>query len=254
MAESVSLAKFESDPEDGQTIEAANTPIVSAEDYERGWAIEHALAALEDQITKHYQGTKDSLNALVAAFREMANGDLVPIREARKLLRANLGAWKDAADAADALETARVEAEAAEVQRQLHESTVAAVEAIAAAEPDPIVSEAFKQEAVAIAAAPAARRATAAVTSAPKIAGGGFRLEWSAEIVDVKSLIRAWLNGKCFLDEGGLIEGLQPQMNAQADTLKNNLPQAFPGTAVHSKNVPVTRRRARKAAPKAAKA
>ena len=56
-------------------------------------------------------------------------------------------------------------------------------------------------------------------SSVPAVAGGYTRTPWKCEFTDVKALLAAYVEGKCFLDEEAIKKGLQSSMDKQAQSL-----------------------------------
>jgi hypothetical protein len=76
----------------------------------------------------------------------------------------------------------------------------------------------------------------------PVVPGGFTRTTWKCEFDDVKELMRAYIEGRCFLDEEAIKDGLQSSLDKQAASLGANMAKAFPGTHAVSISSAVRRR------------
>ena len=241
-------------PEDAGVMSAAEsyTSVNDEDDYRRGFDLLEELGALEKRIEAHYATFKDPLNKIVGVVHTMASEDIKPITGADKgklSLKARIsqlvGKWK-----ADQERLAREQAAAEQAAkdaaaRAAQAARVDTLKRVADAEPDPTVADMLHRDAdqlasVHVKAAPVAPRA-----ATPRIEGGRVVESWKADIFDVRSLVRAWLDGKCVLDEQALAAGLQSQLDAQAPNLRENLGRAYPGVravVTHSAQARRTRR------------
>lgn len=231
-------ARFEFAPEDAMVIASAEgfVKVETEDDYRRGYQLLEELADLDRRIEAHYNRFKDPLNKMRAVILEMAGEDQKPIAGTAKgqlSLKANIsqivGKWKADKDRADRELAAAKQRVADEAARAAHEARVDTVKRLATTEPDPEVSDVLHREADHLASVHVKAAPVTVATSAPKVDGGHVVESWKAEILDLKTLLKAWLEGKCFLDEQPMIEALLPQLSAQAPNLRENIGRAYPG-------------------------
>lgn len=240
----VAITRYVFDPDDEITItDAAEIKIVDEDSYQRGWDLHASLTAIDKAIVKSHERQKREANDRVNAVRAAEKDDRARVLPFKESLGIDLGEWEKR-------ETARREQEARDQQlaeqarlQAQHVERVEEIERVAIDEPDPAMAEVFINEAIAL---EQARPQGAPVEPKPVKAssGGHFREYWYAKIDDVKTLMKAFVDGQCVLDEEGLInDGLQAIMNVQAEALHERVSKAYPGVSAYSSRTPVSRRR-----------
>lgn len=225
--------------------DASEYVVETADDYQRGFLLLEELADLTDRITADHERFKKPLAVLTGVVRESEKAMADPVAAARKSLGAKLGQWKVTADRI-AAEEAAARQRAADLAAQAAAAQKAAtLDALAKAEPNPALAAVLAMEAAEVAATPIKAAPVEAAPVAKPVGGGHTRSNWSARIVDLKALFRAWLDGRCALPEEPLAEAIQPYLNTQARNLHGALKVAYPGTEAVSSATGVARRTAR---------
>ncbi len=233
-------ARFQFNPDDADLLAAAENfvTVETEEDYRQGYQLLDELSALDKRIEEHYDLFKGPLNKMRAVVLALVAEDQKPISGApakgQLAMKARIsqivGKWKADQDR-KARELAAAQQKARDAAAQAaHDTRVQTVERLANTEPDPTVADVLRREADHLASVHVKAAPVAVPALAPKVDGGHVVETWKAEIFDLKTLVRAWLDGKCFLDEQPMIEALLPQLNAQAPNLRENLTRAYPGT------------------------
>lgn len=234
------------EPEDLVTLTAAETlTITDDDDYTRGFDLLAELTAIEDRIAAHYARFDKPLNHLIGVVRSVKGPQVKQVTPLKQALSKRLGTWKAAADAAAALAAEKAQAVKDAEARAAQEARAAVLDRVAAAEPDPKLAQSFQAEADAVrATVETIKGAPVEVAPAvPKIQGGHTRTTWKCEFVDLKALLTAYVEGKVFLDEQAIMDGLQASMDRQAVSLQHNLAKAFPGTRAVPTHGAVMRRK-----------
>lgn len=222
-------AGFQLGPDDVDVLDASEgLTIKTADDYAVGFELLGALTDLEKAILKHYKEIKDPLNTLRAKVLEMEKRDAGPVTLRKNTLAVALGAWKSAEDDRIALEAARAQAEADAAALALHAAQAAAINRVADVEPDPVLADSLRAQAEDVRTAPITAKPAPPASTVPKVAGS-VPVTWSAEVFDLKLLIKAWLDGKCHLDEAKLAEAALAAIGPQASHLRDRLADAYPG-------------------------
>lgn len=230
-------AAFEFTPDDEvlmATVESYD--VTDADAYTRGYALLAELGKLEDRIVAYYARFDKPLNLLVKTVRDNKGPQTKQVEPLKKALSRSLGQWKLDRDARDRAEKEARQREADAKAKAEQQAKAEALQRVAEAETNPALAASFQAEAEAVRNVEVSAAPVEEKSSVPKIPGGQTRIEWIGEVTDLKMLIRAWLDGKCFLVEQDLIDGIQSYLNDQASHLQGNLSQAFPGTV--AKQVP----------------
>lgn len=123
-----------------------------------------------------------------------------------------------------------------EEQRALEEANRKAAEDAQIAEAEAAAAAGNKDQAESILSAPVVVAPVVAPPSVPKVKGLGFRDNWNAQIVDIKALLKAVLEGKV---PYAAIKADESWLNAQAKQLKAEM--NYPGVKVLKNNIPVSR-------------
>lgn len=245
LGERLKQAVYVWEPDELMTVSAASDLVVQTpEDYARGHDLLKSLADIGDSIDTWYSRFKAPLTKLgriVDAGKRIDTGQLDPVKDG---LAARLGTWKVARDRADAIAKARAQAEADAKARAEQQAKADAVRRIAEAESDAALKASFEREARSIAAVPVMAAPVEIASSVPKVAGAGTKMQWTCVFDDVKLLMQAWVEGRCVLDEQGVIDdGLQKQMDVQATALTTRLWLAYPGCRAQATPKATSKRR-----------
>lgn len=246
IATALKAAALTFEPEDLQTLSAAETlQITDEDDYTRGFDLLTELGAIETRITQHYARFDKPLNYLIGVVRDVKRPQVGQVTPLKQALSKRLGAWKAEQLKREREEREHKQAVADAAARAAHEARAAVLERVAEAEVDPKLAKSFEDEAAAVrAAAELVKAAPVEVApSVPLVQGGHTRTTWKCEFVDLKALLTAYVEGKCFLDEQAIIDGLQSSMDKQATSLQHNLGRAFPGTQAVPTHAAVARRK-----------
>ena len=235
-------AAFAFDTDDLITITTADDLVVTdADDYARGYELLHELATLETKVTTHYGRFDKPLNYLVGVVRKLKGPQVNAITPVKQALSKKLGTWKYEQDRRDQ-QRREAEQRAADMAAKAAQAAKAAVlDRVADVEADPALALSFRLEAEAVRSVETHAPPVETKSTVPVVAGH-TRIPWKCEFVDVKELLRAYVEGRCFLDEAAIIKALQSSLDKQASALGPKLSQAFPGT----KAVPVPSAVARK--------
>jgi len=150
---------------------------------------------------------------------------LAPLEEAEALLKKPLGEWQAAEKRKQEEAQRALEAQA---RKEAEEAQIAQAEAAAAAGNKEMAEEIISQPTV---AAP-----VVAPKIVPKVAGLSFRDSYSAQVTDLKALLKGVLEGTVPM---AAIEANQSFLNTQARALKAEL--KYPGVRVLNNNTPVGR-------------
>ena len=236
-------AVFVFEPDDAMTLaDAEGLQVVDGEEYARGYDLLAELSALDDRITAHYAIFAKPLKFLSKVVRDLKNPQLQQVQPIKAALAKRIGAWKMAQDARERAERERLQAEANRKAKEEQEAKAASLERVAQTESDPQLAQSFKHEAEMVRRVPV-RAAPVAVQSAVPVSAGHTRRTWTCEVEDLRTLMQAWLDGKCHLDEAAIIKGLQASLNRQATVHCEHISKAFPGTVAVPSDVGVTPRR-----------
>jgi hypothetical protein len=244
LATALRNAAFELDPDDALTITSAETlAITDQATYVRGYELLNELGLLETRITTWYARFDKPLNYLVGVVRSLKGPQVKQVAPVKQALAKRLGLWKFEQDRKDR-ERAEAEQRAADLAAKAAQQAKAdALDRVASIEADPALAASFKAEAESVRAVDVHAPPVEKKSSVPTVAGGYTRVPYKCEFEDLKKLLTAFVEGKCFLDEEAIKKGLQSSMDKQAQALGNKLSVAFPGT----KAVPVPTGVARKA-------
>ena len=222
-------AAFAFDPDDVITITTADELVVGdADDYARGYELLHELAALETRVTTHYSRFDKPLNYLIGVVRKIKGPQVNSITPIKQALSKKLGTWKYEQDRRDQMEREAKQRAADLAAKAAQEAKAAVLERVAQAESDPAMAQSFRNEAEAVRSVETHAPPVETKSTVPTVSGH-TRVPWQCEFVNLKELLQAYVDGKCFLDEAAIIKGLQSSMNKQAQSLGQNLSKAFPG-------------------------
>lgn len=231
LAQALRGAAFEFDPDDLVTIATAEAlKVVDADEYAQGYELLHELGALETRVTSHYGRFDKPLNFLISVVRKVKSPQVAQVTPVKKTLSTRLGTWKAEQDERDRQEARRQQEVADAAARAGQEAKAATLERVAQVEPDPKLAESFKKEAEMVRSVDVHAAPVEVQKTAPTIVGGYTRATWKCEFVNLKELLQAYVEGRCFLDEEAIKDGLQQSMDRQAVSLTTNLGKAFPGT------------------------
>lgn len=251
LTQRLTAARFQFEPEDQMVLATAAefTRVADEGDYTRGYEIIAELSDLERRINAHYVRFKDPINKIVNVVRGLASEDVNKITGAAKgqlslkqRISQLVGRWKADKDAEDRRQQVLLQQVRDQAAQDAQMQRVDTLTRVAAAEPDPAMREVFTREADQMAAVTVKASPVTVQQSAPKVTGGHVKVTWKAEVFDLKALLQAYLDGKCFLDETAIIAGLQSQLNDQAASLQKNLERAYPGCRGVDTHSAVTRR------------
>lgn len=224
-------AAFEFDQDDLITIATAETlKVVDADEYVRGYELLHELGAIETRVTTHYNRFDKPLNFLVGVVRKLKKPQADQVTPVKQALSKRLGTWKADQTQRDSQERQRLQAIADAAAKEGQLAKAASLQRVAQTEPDPALAASFENEAAMVRAVDVHAAPVNVKPGVPLVPGGYTRAEWSCEFVDLKELLKAYVEGRCFLDEDAIKEGLQASMDQQASNLQQNLEKAFPGT------------------------
>lgn len=227
----VSPTPYEFDDDDAMAIhDGQHHAITSPESYEAGFETLRALTKLEKAIEQHHAQWKDPLNAFRNAALALVASDLNDVQNGKRRLGKDLPIWKAEADRRDAEEKRRQEQEELAAARALQAASVAALAATAATETNPIVKASVEAQAAAVAAMPPPARPVTVAPTARKVRGTAIPKRWKPKVVDVRLLLRAWVDGKVHLDiEQALIDAITPKLAGVASSLGENIGKVYPG-------------------------
>jgi hypothetical protein len=229
-------AAWEFDPDDLMTITAADTlAVVDADEYRRGYELLHELGELETRITSHYGRFDKPLNFLVGVVRKLKSPQVAQVTPIKQALSKRLGLWKYEQDRKDRIRRDAEQQAADLAAKAAQQARADALTRVAEIEPDPALQASFRAEAESVRAVEVHAPPVETTSTVPQVAGGYTRVPWKCEFTDVKELLRAYIDGKCFLDEDAIKKGLQTSLDKQAQSLGTNMTKAYPGT----KAVPV---------------
>ena len=215
--------------------------VLDADEYARGYELLEELAAIEARCTTHYNRFDKPLNFLIGVVRKLKSPQIASVTPIKQALSKRLGAWKAERDRLDREQREKEQAIKDAQAKAAQEAKAQVMERVAAAETDPKLAASFQQEAATIRAGEVHGAPVDVRSTVPTIPGGFTRTTWKCEFDDVKELLRAYVEGRCFLDEAAIIEGLQSSMDKNASYLGPNLTKAFPGT--HAVAIPAAVRR-----------
>jgi hypothetical protein len=245
IAGAIRSAAFDFDQDDQLTLVTADEiKITDADEYRRGYVLLEELAQLESRVTSHYARFDKPLGFLVKVVQSLRLPQSKQVAATKAALSKRLGTWKAEQDARDAAQ-ARAEQEIRDAAaRAAQVAKAETLERVAAIEPNPQLADSFRKEAEAVRAVDVKAAPVEVKRTVPQVSGGYTRATWRCEFVDLKELMRAYVDGKCFIPDEALIEdGLQSFMDKQAANLTQNLGKAFPGTRAVSSHAGVARRR-----------
>ena len=244
LAAALRSAAYEFDPDDLITIATAEElKVTDADEYARGYELLHELGEIERRVTGHYGRFDKPLNFLVGVVRKLKGPQVQQVTPIKQSLSKRLGTWKVEADERDRLERQRQQAIQDAAARAAQEAKAQTLDRVAESEPDPKLAESFRSEAQTVRSVEVHAAPVDVQPTAPKVPLGSTRVNWKCEFVDVKELLKAYVEGRCFLDEQAICEGLQSSMDRQASNLQENLGKAFPGTKAIKVPGAVARRR-----------
>lgn len=245
IAAALRAAAFEFDPDDLVTIATADElKVQDADEYARGYELLNELGHIEDRITKHYSRFDKPLNYLIGVVRRMRAPQSSQVTPVKQSLSKRLGSWKAEQERLDRERAAAEQAAADLAAKAAQEAKAATLERVAQAEPNPQLAQSFLNEAETVRQADVKAAPVNVRSSVPVVSGGYTRTTWRCEFVDLKELMRAYVEGRCFIPDEALIEdGLQSFMDKQAANLQHNLSKAFPGTRAVPSYGAVARRR-----------
>lgn len=231
--------------DDAMVVASAKDLVISdAESYRQGWDLITGLDDIDKSIDAAHERFKKPLKTLTAIVQ---GGELPLKRETktiRERLRTALGAWKMERDRLDLEETRRKQKahdDSAKAAQQARSDTLLRV---AKQESDPGLKQSFEREAAAVAAVQVSAAPVEPVSSVPADVQGFVRYAWKAKVVDVKKLMTAWVEGRCFLDGDAIVEpGVQTQLDVQAEALMGKLSLAYPGVEAVQVPIPVKKPR-----------
>lgn len=244
LAAALREAAFEFEQDDLITVATADElKVTDADEYTRGFELLRELSEIEDRIAKHYGRFDKPLNFLVGVVRKLKGPQVTQVTPIKQSLSKRLGTWKTAADERDRVERQRRQAVEDAAARAAQEAKAQTLERVAEVEADPKLAQSFRAEAEMVRSVEVHAAPVDVEPSAPKVAGGSTRATWRCEFTDVKELLKAYVEGRCFLDELAIMEGLQSSMDKQASNLQENLSKAFPGTKAVKSSAASARRR-----------
>jgi hypothetical protein len=235
---------FESD--DLETLASAEALQIQDEgDYTRGFDLLTELGLLETRIAAHYAPFDKPLNFLIRVVRGLKSPQLGQVTALKQALAKRLGSWKAERERLDRAEREKKQAVADAAARAAQEAKAAVLTRVAEAEIDQKLAASFHAEAEAVrAVAETIKAAPVEVASSiPVVPGGHTRTTWKCEFVDLKALLTAYIEGRCFLDEDAIMDGLQASLDEQAGSLQHNLSKAYPGTRAVPTSAAVARRK-----------
>jgi hypothetical protein len=243
LATALREAAFDLEQDDLVTIATADTLVITdADAYARGYELLHELGEIEDRCTKHYNRFDKPLNFLIGVVRKLKGPQIAQVTPTKQALAKRLGAWKQNQERLDREQRERDQALADAQAKAAQAAKAAVLERVADGEPDPALAKAFQSEAAAVRSVDVHGAPVEARSSVPVIPGGYTRATWKCEFDDVKELLRAYIDGRCFLDEDAIKKGLQSSMDDNAANLTVNLGKAFPGTHAVKGTTAVRRR------------
>ena len=233
LAKSIRGAAFEWDVDDIVTLATAEDfQITDSDSYARGFEILGELSLLDDRITAHYSRFDKPLNFLIGVVRKLKSPQAKDVLTRKQALSKRLGLYKAQREEAERQRREQEQAQRDADARAEQEAKAAALTRVAEQEANPVVAQSIMSEAESIrlatpfVAAPPVEEKPAV----PQIPGGYTTATWKCEYVDVRQLLRAYLDGQCVLDEEAIKKGLQSFMDTQAQSLGARLSQAYPGT------------------------
>jgi hypothetical protein len=236
LAAALRNAAFEWEPDDLITIATADDlKVVDADEYARGYELLHELSAIEERITTHYGRFDKPLNYLISVVRWMKGPQIRQVGPIKQTLSKRLGMWKFEQDRLDRARAEQEQKAKDEAAKAAQAAKAEALERVAQGEQDPALAASFLAEADSVRAAEVHAAPVETRSTVPAIAGTYTRVLWKCEFVDVKELLKAYVEGRCFLNEDAIKKGLQQAMDKEAQSLGLNLSKAYPGT----KAVPV---------------
>ena len=243
IAEALRNAEFEFDADDLVTIATADDlAITDADEYSRGYDLLSEISDIEKRITAHYATFGKPLTFLTKVVRDLKNPQLGLVQPIKATLARRIGAWKTAQEVRERAAREKLQVEADRIAREAQEAKAKSLERVASTETDPDLIHSFVHEADMVRSVPV-RGAPVEIKSSIPVSAGHTRKTWKCDIVDLRQLMRAWLDGKCHLDEKAIVAGLNASMNRQASVHQENLTKAFPGTIAVSDDIGVTPRR-----------
>jgi hypothetical protein len=198
-------------------------------DYVRGYSMMEQLADLEAKIKKHYEPVAKPLAVIDRVVTECRKPVLDQVGEVRKAISKRLGTWNSEQERADRLETQRRQAAADAATRAAAQEKADALRRIAEQEENPQIADSLKRDAAEVDSRAGSMHAAPVTPTVNTPDIGPVKKYWKASIVDVRELMRAWLDGKCYLDEDAIRAGLQKSMDVQADAHGEHVTKAFPG-------------------------
>jgi len=243
LATALRNAAFDLDQDDLITIATADALVISdADEYARGYELLDELAQIEVRCTTHYNRFDKPLNFLIQVVRKLKGPQIAQVTPTKQALAKRLGAWKQNQERLDREQRERDQALADAQAKAAQAAKAAVLERVADGEPDPALAKAFQSEAEAVRSVNVHGAPVPVRSSVPAIPGGYTRSTWKCEFDDVKELLKAYVEGRCFLDEEAIKKGLQSSMDDNASNLTVNLGKAFPGTHAVQGTTAVRRR------------
>lgn len=211
--------------------------------YTRGYDLLREMSTIEDRVTGHYNRFDKPLNFLNGIVRGLKKPQITSVTPVKQGLSKRLGAWKAKRDELDRVERQRRQAIEDAAARQAQEAKADTLDRVAQMEPNPLMAESLQREAATVRSIHISAAPVSEESSVPVVQDGYTTTTWTCEFLDVKALLRAYVDGKCFLNEDAIMKGLQSSMNDQASALQGNLSKAFPGTRAVPSYGAVARRR-----------
>lgn len=244
IAAAIRANEFQFDPDDHITLATAEAlQVVDADEYARGFDLLNELSTLEDRISKHYSRFDKPLNFLIQVVRGLKGPQAKQVAPVKKALSERLGTWRTLQDRRDR-ERQQAEQRARDLAaRAAQDARAASLARVAELETNPDIAESLRKEADAVRAQEVAGPPVELVKTAPAVSGH-TRVYWACEFLDLKALMKAYVEGQCFIpDEALITDGLQSYMDDQAASLQENLGKAYPGTRAVRSERAVGRRR-----------
>ena len=244
LAGAIRGAAFEFDQDDEIVLATAEElKVADADEYARGYELLEELGTLDERVTHHYSRFDKPLRFLTTVVQGLRLPQQKRISEIKKNLSQRLGRWKAEQDERDR-QRARAEQEARDAAARAAQLAKAEqLERVAAQEPNPELADSFRSEAATVRATDVHAAPVEVRQSAPPVSGY-TKTTWRCEFVDLKELMRAYVEGRCFISDEALInDGLQGYMDKQATNLGPNLSKAFPGTRAVPSYAGIARRR-----------
>jgi hypothetical protein len=246
MVKGLQANAFELTPEDVQLLSEVEMLVINGpEDWARGYDLLASMNELERTVKQHYDRFRLPLNKLIVVVRDMERTVMSEVDGRKTGLSKRLGNWKIADDARRAREAADAQRQADERARAAQQAKADALRQLAETSVDAQLAKVFQTEADMVASVPAVAAAVP-VQEAPKVKGH-VRTTWHGQVTDVRTLLRAWLEGECFIPEElmheAIQDGLSSFLDKQAASLREQLARAYPGTLATPKHTAISVRK-----------